>query len=151
MKIKIENEFICDSCYNSDISDEIDKYRRSTGHYTFDFIDALLDGTVKKILKKKCNHIGSKAKRDYTYNYINAICYGTIEIIDIYLRYGKFLGFKEGLSFEYYQDYLNNKMRKLAKEIEVDLSIEYQYRYKVGHLGSLKSKIDKLIDNNTVQ
>ena len=53
MKIKIENEFICDSCYNSDISDEIYKYRRSTGNYTCDFIDALLDGTVKKILKKK--------------------------------------------------------------------------------------------------
>ena len=53
MKIKIENEFICDSCYNSDISDEIYKYRRSTGNYTCDFIDALLDGTVKKNIKEK--------------------------------------------------------------------------------------------------
>ena len=109
-----------------------------------------MDGTVKKILNKKCNHIGSKEKRDYIYKYINAICHSTIEIIDIYLRYGKFWGFKEGLSFEYYQDYLNNKMCKLAKEIEVDLSIECQYRYKAGHLRSLKSKINELRDNNTI-
>ena len=61
------------------------------------------------------------------------------------------MGLKEGLSFEYYQDYLNNKMRKSAKEIEVDLSIEYQYLYKAEHLGSLNSKINELINNNSIQ
>ena len=150
MKIKIkhiENDFICDNCHNSDLMDEIYKYKKSTGDYTNDYMNAFMDGTVKKILKRKCNHIGEKIKRDY----LESIYYGTVEIINIYKKYGKHFGLEEGLSFEYYQDYLNNEMRKFAKEFNADLTISSQTHNKFMHLQSLKHKINELRNNNTIQ
>ena len=150
MKIKIdhiENDFICDKCYNSDIMDEIYKYKKSTGDYKNDYNNALMDGTVDKILKKKCNHVGEKVKREY----LESIYYGTIEIINIYKKYGKHFGLEEGLSFEYYQDYLNKEMRKFAKKYNEDLTIATQTQYKFRHYHSLINKIKELRNNDIIQ